>query len=1293
MRSLKLNKLAVQINALLLATAGYPLAANAAPVDIAEQPLAGVALSYAPNLALALSVEFPTGGAAYTTINGISTRGIDNPKYLNDRYRGYFNPDKCYEYIPGKHFQPVSNAGSNNTCAGTNDFSGSIMNYLTASALDVFRQVMTGGNRAYGPNKDIKAYQDGDKVNETYLRRSFKQHSSMEMRYIELKGLSQSSIKSLFPDSYISMMPDITQNKFGAASKGLPQAAKFVRKDDGKPIASDYYFYDTKLYFTSVGFGAYAMRRVTNGAAGAAPVEVTLPDMNYDAITVKVCANGHLEENCKPYGSNYKPEGLLQEYGRKGLRVAALGYLNDSTYIADAPVLRARMKYLIDKNNPGRAGGAEWNSTTGQFIINPDPQDASASGVSNSGVINYLNKFGDVSGYKTYDISAELYYAALRYLRNGGAVYHRTGLTEQQKDGFPAIYSWEDPLTDGFTGGVDSPEARCRANNIMYIGDTNTHNDLGLPNFSKVKYTEYNSAPVPGHPPTDDIQTKTYLQALLANEGLNPNSWEENRGSTNSPAGIAGLAYWARVNDIRADIKGEQNGNNFMIDVLENTSGVTAAGVSRTFKGQDNAYWLAAKYGGFELSKASDFKYNGNTYKMPVARDSWTDDKAGSSSIYGFFGNQTGSFIGIPRNYAAANNPDNMEKSLKKAFASIGTFKAPSQAAPGVTTASNELLDLEKGSKLLAATFNIGDLSGDIRVVLHKTQNHVSDTQEQWKVSTNLNAKYHDDKTNGWSQRKVYTWNGSKGINFSENSMPGTSDAKSLAEYVLGNPAEEGTKWRARTNIMGTVINSSPISILPPSSDLKLSCQFDASAKSRGIYYAVAANDGMFHIFDANTQQEIFAYIPTTALSKLEKIASPSASHMYLNDGATTYADICVGNQARSVLIGSAGRGGASIYAIDATKLSSANASNVMWEFSNADDPDLGLTIPKTSVAKNGKGDPIAILSSGYNNTSGRGSLFILNINRSGSSWAGNYQKIALGNAGVGTPFVYDEDTDGIPERVYVGDFDGNLWRIDYTKDTNIWSVAYGGSPMFKTDSHAPITGAPFAEKTRGKIYVTVGTGQYLNEDGTTDTTQNYAYGLIDDPTNTSPISSSSLVDQTIEQRAGTIEAEPPRTLWHVSKNPFEEGKHRGWRLTLMPGQAIAANSLIRFETLAEFIAVRRSTAAGTNPENICSIDGSTSIISVDLQNGGEYEEAVFDTNGDNAVNDKDTKASVYTIEGVISPSATQGQSIGSDDKTNNVTILTDQKTSDPLVVPSLNKILKKGAPTMIRVNLREIPL
>jgi type IV pilus assembly protein PilY1 len=41
--------------------------------------------------------------------------------------------------------------------------------------------------------------------------------------------------------------------------------------------------------------------------------------------------------------------------------------------------------------------------------------------VSNSGVVNYLNKFGDTItgnvGYKQYD-AAHLYYAALRYFRN-----------------------------------------------------------------------------------------------------------------------------------------------------------------------------------------------------------------------------------------------------------------------------------------------------------------------------------------------------------------------------------------------------------------------------------------------------------------------------------------------------------------------------------------------------------------------------------------------------------------------------------------------------------------------------------------------------------------------------------------------------------------------------------------------------------------------------------------------------------------------------------------------------------
>ena len=98
---------------------------------------------------------------------------------------------------------------------------------------------------------------------------------------------------------------------------------------------------------------------------------------------------------------------------------------------------------------------------------------------------------------------------------------------------------------------------------------------------------------------------------------------------------------------------------------------------------------------------------------------------------------------------------------------------------------------------------------------------------------------------------------------------------------MLGDKSEEGNKWRKRTNIMGTVINSSPITILPPDKELKLKCRYNATAESRETYYAAAANDGMLHIFNANTRKEVLAYIPSTALPKLEEMAIPNATHQF----------------------------------------------------------------------------------------------------------------------------------------------------------------------------------------------------------------------------------------------------------------------------------------------------------------------------------------------------------------------------------------------------------------------------
>ena len=158
------------------------------------------------------------------------------------------------------------------------------------------------------------------------------------------------------------------------------------------------------------------------------------------SIRVKVCVPGLLEANCRAYPGGYKPEGLIQQYADE-LRIGVFGYLNDREILRDGGVLRARQKFVGqtmivpgegETANPNR----EWDPNTGVLVRNPDPADASATaaalGISilDSGAINYLNKFGQMTNerHKSKDPVSELYYTALRYLKNQGNVAEYTNI-------------------------------------------------------------------------------------------------------------------------------------------------------------------------------------------------------------------------------------------------------------------------------------------------------------------------------------------------------------------------------------------------------------------------------------------------------------------------------------------------------------------------------------------------------------------------------------------------------------------------------------------------------------------------------------------------------------------------------------------------------------------------------------------------------------------------------------------------------------------------------------------------
>jgi len=113
-----------------------------------------------------------------------------------------------------------------------------------------------------------------------------------------------------------------------------------------------------------------------------------------------------------------------------------------------------------------------------------------------------------------------------------------------------------------------------------------------------------------------------------------------------------------------------------------------------------------------------------------------------------------------------------------------------------------------------------------------------------------------------------------------------------------------------------------------------------------------------------------------------------------------------------------------------------------MWEFTSADDPDLGHTFSRPSIVPlAGSGNSIrwgVVVGNGYNDLgSGEAKLFILFLEEGlDGIWSAgsDYIEISTGAGttsnrnGLSTPAVIDTDGDGLADRAYAGDLQGNMW-------------------------------------------------------------------------------------------------------------------------------------------------------------------------------------------------------------------------------------------------------------------------
>jgi type IV pilus assembly protein PilY1 len=167
------------------------------------------------------------------------------------------------------------------------------------------------------------------------------------------------------------------------------------------------------------------------------------------------------------------------------------------------------------------------------------------------------------------------------------------------------------------------------------------------------------------------------------------------------------------------------------------------------------------------------------------------------------------------------------------------------------------------------------------------------------------------------------------------------------------------------------------------------------------------------------------------------------------------------------VLVGSQGRGGRQVFALDITDPDTFGTTKVLWEFT---DSDFGKFIGKPVFTRLNTGRWAVLLGNGYNSDQNRGFLFVIDaltgalIRKIDTGPCPTADDPCVSN-GLADMTPWDDDGDGNVDYAYAGDLRGNVWRFDIGSATaSEWKVSFG-----TTDSPLPLYRARDAAASRSR--------------------------------------------------------------------------------------------------------------------------------------------------------------------------------------------------------------------------------
>ena len=558
--------------------------------------------------------------------------------------------------------------------------------------------------------------------------------------------------------------------------------------------------------------------------------------------------------------------------------------------------------------------------------------------------------------------------------------------------------------------------------------------------------------------------------------------------------------------------------------------------------------------------------------------------------------------------FVAASNPTEFAKGLVDALSAVGNRVG---SASNVTANSTSFQD---DTAVYQASYTFGRWIGELAAYEVDSDGIVE--TPLWEASKKI------DKP---GSRTILTWSGSTGTTFPTSAQKAelgraTGVAPVSADdnvaYIRGDQSNEQQKGKTLRDRMGTVlgdiVDSSPLYV----------------KDTHTIY--VGANDGMLHAFDAETGEELFAYIPAgirfSGTTGLGSLSDPQYVHTWFVDGPVVASSLAR-TPGTNYLVGALGRGGKGLFGLNVTAPESFGTTNVLWDKTGSAAPaNMGQVLGEPLIVKLNDGTTGLIASNGVNSSTGTASLFILSL--STGAVVKELDTGATGDNGLSAPRGWDNDGNGTVDFVYAGDLKGNLWKFDLSdKSSSKWDIANGKKPMFvatdASNNRQPITAglALAKDPTTGKRWVFIGTGKFMEDSDLVDDSIQSMYGVIDDGVVKGRTSSGDgdLQKRSIIQ-AGLSAGRPVRGF---EPNATLASSKKGWYIDLLtpPTNTPEGERIINRPLVSGTVLITASMIPPKD-EATCSAGGRGYINALDAFSGTSTKKAYFDANGNSDFTD-----------------------------------------------------------------------